>query len=196
MDEKPILFSAEMMRAIISGKKRQTRRVVKPGSWNHVPKRNFGYEWTRGQAHSFSLPSPYGYAGQTLWCREAAYIAPVNFNDGVGCNCEDYEGKPRLVDWAATMDQYSVDIAEEYGVKKSPSIFMPKWACRLRLRIESVSLQLLNRISIADIVDEGIESGDRVEFINLWGSINSKKGYKFHENPLVWVVKFDVKPQG
>lgn len=71
-----------------------------------------------------------------LWVREAAYIAPPNFGD-VRDRWErlDEQGRRRIVGYVANMDADSIDIAERYGVKRTPAIQMPRWASRFRLRV-------------------------------------------------------------
>ena len=81
--EKPILFNAEMVRAILDGRKSQTRRVVKPQPVNEKPEVEWGWAWrkspttwfsgtTEDQVRRFGLPQhcPYGQPGDRLWVRE------------------------------------------------------------------------------------------------------------------------------
>jgi hypothetical protein len=91
----------------------------------------------------------------------------------------------------------------------SPSIFMPKWASRIKLEILNVQVSRLNLLSQQDIIQEGVTISideweekwyDRAKdqglniylasFIDLWDGINAKRGFAFDTNPWVWVVRF------
>ena len=99
---------------------------------------------------------PYGAAGDDLWVRESAYIAPPDFGDADLCNRIDDEGRPCAVDYAASMDADAVRCADDYGVKLTPSIHMPRWASRITLRVTSVRVERLHAITAEDILDEGV----------------------------------------
>jgi len=169
--EKPIIFNAEMIRSIMGGRKTQTRRIKK------------------------SEKSPYGASGDQLWVREAAYISQPNFCDKLSATHIDPHGSCRMVGHVASMDEDSIRCAEEYGVKKSPSIFMPRWASRIQLSIVGVKTQELQAISEDDACAEGItrRAGPYIlDFANLWDEINGKAGKRWCDNPEVWVIEFGV----
>lgn len=211
--ERPILFSGEMVRAILAGRKTQTRRIVKPqpvaplrfsidrpavgGSVAY-----FAYVDAGGVHHNeLSAECRYGQPGDRLWVREAAYIAPPNFGDDRDCNLTDYEGRPRVASWAATMDSDSVRCATDYGVKCTPSIHVPRWASRITLEVVAVRVERVQDISRDDVQAEGVESkawdsGLRKDaFSALWDSINGKRA-PWASNPWVWVVEFKRVPHG
>ena len=124
-NEKPILFSAPMVRAILSGQKTQTRRVIKP-----QPTVDADYEWIHWKdLHcsaywSLSVNAPY-QPGDRLWVRETTIIAPPNFATPDETCIPDNDGYLRYIQYLATHP--NTDAAEDYGLKKTPSIFMPKW---------------------------------------------------------------------
>lgn len=198
--ERPILFSSEMVRAILDGRKTQTRRVMRPqieadevydtgksfftpdgmtsirGAYKGRP----DCEWFR--------KFPYGKARDTLWVRETWKPSP-------GGNVF-YRADP-----AFGLDSY------EKGWK--PSIYMPRWASRITLKVTGVRVERVQSIGQADAKKEGVKpltlsdggwvpvsGSDYVGgFRRLWDSINAKRGHSWDSNPWVWVVEFkQVQP--
>jgi hypothetical protein len=145
--ERPILFSALMVKAILGNRKTQTRRLVKT---NEPLIRNTatvaGYaRWTNLQGEP--RPCPYGEPGDRLWVRES-YRVPKTWD----------EFKPSELHPNVPVE-YEV---EKHGVhaalgKCRPGIFMPRWASRITLEIEEVRVEPLRRISKSDAEAEGIE---------------------------------------
>lgn len=208
--ERPILFSAPMVRAILDGQKTMTRRVVNPQPdehhWSNSPGYAFSartYETTEGLSARFQhhlngvgeeplwVRSPYGKTGDRLWVRETLY------------ECVDNNDIPRF---AADGPPPTTD---RRHYKKRPSIFMPRSACRINLEITSVKVERLNQINNKDILREGIRSescnicphtgGSGCDscfsiikpFRELWNSINGKTaGKSWDDNPYVWAVAF------
>lgn len=207
MKEHPILFSGPMVRAILEGRKTQTRRVIKPQPIVHAD-----YMRWRGKEawNIFSLEllkkslieyCPYGQPGDGLWVRESAYIASPDFG-GPGPYVIDNEGRRRTVGYTASMDDEGVRCALDYGVMKSPSIHMPRWASRITLEVVNIRAEKVQDISEADAIAEGWEKRPDIThnlqvheeaardwFMDLWDSINGKK-YPWSSNPWVWVVEF------
>lgn len=192
---KPILFNSDMVRALLDGRKTQTRRVVKP-----QPTRNSGTEyWAWGgdpEAESLDIAdiknmivkaSPYN--ADYLWVRETFARSGVDFDE-----------QPFEVEGPV----YRTD-AVNPNPKWIPSIHMPRWASRLTLKITDIRVERLQYISEADAKAEGAKRGTlkiedqllvgqgshRVGFANLWQSINGKT-YPWDSNPWVWVVEFEV----
>jgi hypothetical protein len=198
MKGRPILFSAPMVRAILNGTKRQTRRVVKEpdnGSTTTVEPND---EWPLYYCDEIGTwherPCPYGQAGDRLWVRETfAYdvseMQPCDVNGNPTC-CEAFR-------YRATCDV-------EEG-PWSPSIHMPRRASRIDLEITDIRAERLQSIPDGDIHEEGVncpigylDYEDTTEvarnfFRELWVSINGAGSWK--ANPWVWVVCFKrVKP--
>lgn len=171
--ERPILFSGLMVRAILRGRKTQTRRVVK-----RQPDRHLFHleclasgEW---RDEEISLGKcPYGQPGDRLWVRETF------------ANLGDYG------------ISYRAD-SDAFGDTWTPSIFMPRSLSRITLEISAVRVERIDSITDSDAVAEGIAlrgttrfCGEaRIEFKNLWDLINAKRGFGWNANPWVWVIEF------
>lgn len=172
MRERPILFSAPMVRAILEGRKTQTRRALKSAAWPYVDK--------------MIETNPYGQPGDRLWVREAWNWCYAAAKDASGKGAEDRE----LIDYAAD-GHPSV-----FGFKWRPSIHMPRWASCILLEVTAVRVERLQDIAPPDCAAEGIFSSDIVMtdelylhgYRSLWESINGPGSWA--ANPWVWVVEF------
>ena len=119
---------------------------------------------------------PPAYPGQTLWVRETWWASDP----------EVKARRPGCVMYRAT--------SECEMPKWRPSIFMPKWASRIKLAVKDVRAERVREISIDDAFSEGcraINDRERGEFRKLWNSINDKRGFGWDTNPWVWVVEFE-----
>ena len=235
MKERPILFNTEMVQAILSGRKTQTRR-----QFTDKQLKIFDAAIKLGEVRDFISADevdlcdlkyiegfcPFGQVGDVLWVRET--ISVLGASAGSEWSTEsgfDFEEGCALVKYLANGEEKSFnDLCErddgvDEGVqavrmskKKSvPSIHMPRWACRLRLKITDVRVERLNDVGEEDAKAEGVEyfggmtcnpyrnylkgkdgqmhaSCARRSFQTLWNSI-----YKnWDKNPWVWVVEFEV----
>lgn len=191
---RPILFSGPMVRALLEGRKTQTRRIMK------TPPDTFE------DAASILSACPYGKSGERLWVREShAIYTDAHARD------KGYEVILYRADAAAYWNMHPLDHIEaefnplrdtcDYEPKWTPSIHMPRWASRLTLEITGVRVERLNVISSADAEDEGVtlfgednRIGDetlyQAGFRKLWESINGEGSWA--ANPWVWVVEFKV----
>ena len=175
--DQPIIFSVDMVKAILDGRKTMTRRVIKP-----QPVTSDGMIaksvpiWL--YPSEFVQYCPYGQVGDRLWVRETYYP------------CIDAEQEIRG-DCVYKASEHAHLVAE--GEWK-PSIFMPRWASRITLEITAVRVERLQEIKQTDVDREGISSINIInaipKFRELWDSINGKK-YPWSSNPWVWVIKFD-----
>ena len=191
MKEHPILFSTEMVIAILEGRKTQTRRVVKP-----QPDKHSGHAY-RVDTDRYLTPSfldeipdpacffvecPYGLPGDRLWVRETWANAPRGFI---------YKADFWPVPWADSV--IDIPTGQTIPLIWKPSIHMPRIASRILLEVVSVWVEQVQDISEGDIIAEGCPS-DYLLGINwfrpLWDSINEKRGYGWNINPYVWVVEF------
>lgn len=166
MKERPILFSGPMVRAILEGRKTQTRRIVKPQPPTRYTKLFYDPAWfwspttsgTGGEQQDLRLipKSPYGVPGDRLWVKETFWMHsdPEAFGPDVG-NVIDSSGRRRIVGYAASMDADSERCANDYGAKKRPSIHMPRWASRITLEVKRVRVERLQDISAENAIDEG-----------------------------------------
>ncbi len=218
--ERPILFSAPMVRAILAGIKSQTRRIVKPQPyvdgmgnfcWNGS---NFGQDFKgpRVQAIASPVPSsktkrvhcPYGRPGDVLWVREAHWWYEDSHDPVTG-----YFPPPLTIEDV----EYRADGNSDRRCWRSP-IHMPRWASRIDLRITDVRVERLQDISPDDAKAEAApcyvcgnpmtglgdddcycfrRRPDATDFRNAWEFINGPGSWD--ANPWVWVVEFErIKP--
>ena len=200
MRERPILFSAPMVRAILDGSKTQTRRIVTPqGSEMQrevMPDgRTIGWRTNVRHAHGWTTVNicPYGAPGDRLWIKEAFRVCFV----GACCFGEYAAGGERL-----HSDGFDTEQAARFlrkGSAWSPAIHMPRWASRLTLDVAGVRVERLQEITADDAVREGINPSEVPgvgsdhalvdAFQKLWDSINGKHS-PWSSNPWVWVVSF------
>jgi len=206
MKERPILFSGEMVRAILDGRKTMTRRVIKPQppiSWDvcepveHTSGVFCFYRSSDTDFHGYKK-CPYGQHGDRLWVKETwSQFAPrPKPGDGVPENaCIDYRA-----DYSASALRRGLDSDGDPYKPPSwrPLIHMPRWASRINLEVVSVRVERVQDISEDDARAEGISNplGSLALniFPSLWDSINLKRGYGWDTNPWVWVIEFKRLP--
>lgn len=209
MTDKPIIFSAPMVRALLESRKTMTRRVLWP-----QPRQTDAGEWyvaTRAGFQYLSDPLlclPYA-PGDRLWVREACATR--------GCGPEKPD-VPYPVAYAADDPEWSAikaDAREAGGWKIRSPIHMPRWASRLTLTVTEVRVQRLHDISEADAISEGLiqrplapeyarmrgcdwtyEGETRVgspvsAFAALWNSLHGPDAWD--ANPWVWAISFTVQ---
>lgn len=170
MAEKPILFSAPMIRALLSGTKTQTRRVLKPQPVQSGDRLSIEYSGMRhGGPIDFMLDimAKYGTrirAGDELWVRETFALVGTVDPGWLLYRASGYEDECRRHGFE--------NPPPETEVKWKPSIFMPRWASRITLKVTAVKVEKLGAISVADARAEGVSSVE--EFVELWKTINGK----------------------
>lgn len=173
MKERPILFSGPMVRALLDGRKRQTRRILKLRPGFDLEERDDGRLWPWAEhperCDDVWMPCPYGQPGDRLWVRESgamhALLAPEDplqpmlFRHDVPTteNLGDYWVQRTRAPGAS----YSTECTREQflrhtSAKVVPSIHMPRWASRISLEIISVRVERLQDISEADAIAEGV----------------------------------------
>lgn len=189
MADRPILFSGEMVQAILDGRKTQIRRVVTRGTVGRMMRGN-----QRLWPYLIDEPvaCPYGKPGDLLWVRETW--------QGINMNGQWWHEVPReerpLHNWSYTNPV--VPAMKAIPPRWMPSIHMPKDVCRIFLEVKSVRVERLQDICIADVLKEGIKPvHDGYGFVDdmaifhefelLWDSINAKRGFGWWDNPWVWV---------
>lgn len=199
MKERPILFSAPMVRAILDGRKTQTRRVVKIPS---TPKLYSESDWMIDCVPIGKCP--YGQLGDRLWVREA-FMYLDNRDGG------------RKVHYCAGGDDMQITAGKDDdwrgSTKWKPSIHMRREYSRITLEVVDVRVERLQEISYEDAIAEGVsdmtallhdewqpsngESGDDCArrlrwpqplYQQLWDSIHGPSAWD--TNPWVWVVEF------
>lgn len=158
MKERPILFSSEMVRAILEGRKTQTRRIVKNCHLMEFDSRDphYGPYWLPyADEDQGKVECPYGKVGDRLWVREAFRYW---FQEDGMWDCIDFLAggppmKPEILDFDAGM-RFSDHCAADS--KWRPSIHMPRWASRLTLEVTDIRVERLQYISEEDAKAEGI----------------------------------------
>lgn len=213
---KPMLFSGEMVRALLDGRKTQTRRIVKG---EHLGCLNAGLG-------ANNETCPYGAPGNLLWVRETWSDVNLQGVPGIAYRADndvrDLMEVPSLLDQDGAFNYddervkpfsfaaWSEDLLSGVEGRWRPSIHMPRWASRLTLEIAGVRVERLQDISETDAIAEGIEPAGRllpnhpntyltpdgnfarptVAFQRLWQSINGPDSWG--ANPWVWVIEFTV----
>ena len=178
---KPIIFNGEMVRAILDGRKTQTRRIVKSILGVNAEGAYFDKETDRWYFQNWDKPNPvdpcigkcpYGKVGDILWVRETWAMS--------GLNRVEYKAFP-----ADGKDFRAVS-------KWKPSIHMPKWASRITLEITDVRVERVQEISEMNSLREGTMptnfASARGNFALLWNSIHGKDAWD--RNDWAWVVTF------
>ena len=195
MRERPILFSGSMVRAILEGRKTQTRRVYKPRNGFPRPDGEILPDGTGSQWTEWGT-SPYGAPGDRLYVREAHAIVPATaYAQSPGV---DYRRSPDGYEWAVYREGWTRCRPGRWR----PSIHMPRWASRILLEVTEVRVERVQEISEEDAQAEGIPERSpvpgpgaqvgyaRAAFRELWDSINADRGHGWDANPWVWVVTF------
>jgi len=207
-----------MVRAILAGRKTQTRRIVKWGSahmhgcspmccgadgYDTVTDRTIiRVAWTPKTLAM--LVNPYGQPGDRLWVREnwQAWDRISHEYDEAEPWDKDRRGGLTFAQYYAEHGRphkvtYEAD--PEYSGPWNPSIHMPRWASRITLEITGVRVERLQEISGDDAIQEGIgpaqddtatdeDVANRTAYAGLWEQINGPGSW--NANPLVWVVEF------
>jgi len=224
---KPILFSTPMVKAILDGTKIMTRRVVKPQPDNDDPSIHYvdreGYLTVPGNESEIWYQMENGDNSKSkinrddiLWVRETwCKLWKLDDNEQIIEGTEKYyyraDGEnPTPFNHFHNGEKYEL---ERDCPKWKPSIFMPKEAARIFLKVKYVRLEKLSQITETDAKKEGITDGgclncgnssypnpcgcnnpepDYVDtFYWLWNSLNEKRGYGTIVDPWVWVYEFE-----
>lgn len=163
--ERPILFSGPMIRALLDGSKRQTRRVVKGtngiigplGGLGFPDKSLRGITEFRGGQPLYDM-CPYGVVGDRLWVRETWYDNIMNRAEHPTEPFDEVRRCPGEVYYRAD-GEFARQFPEDYeDAIWRPSIFMPRWASRLTLTITDVRVERLQEISADDAMAEGLKA--------------------------------------
>ena len=202
--ERGMIFNAEMVRAILDGRKTQTRRPIKwkQTRFTEIGEREDGskWPWSEDAEHAFDFwhPCPFGSVGDRIWVRET-FQGPLFDFDLMDSYCKEstpFEKSEFCVykaDGVPAPEFYDAD--DELHSCWRPSIHMPRWASRILLEITDVRVERLKSISDRDALREGcsaadMKCGDCVAdvFARLWASIYGSDSW--NANPWVWVIEF------
>jgi len=199
MKESPILFTTEMVQAILAGRKTQTRRIVKPQpgegglvSWSQIPEyappKWAGYKLNSEKEEFWKCR--YGYKGDLLWVKETYCLPKAEFPNAEVIYKADQKW-PDLLKWKS-------------------SYYMPKRFARIWLRVKDIRVERVQDITAADAIAEGLErsygayttyyrdyisneshpfDNPVLSYMSLWLKINGRD--KWDANPWVWVIEFE-----
>ncbi|HAU5716199.1 hypothetical protein ABNU44_14050 [Serratia marcescens] len=209
MKERPVIFNGEMVRAILDGRKTQTRRVVSDRHLHLIDVASqvgecypleSGIDHANSQSY-YREHCPFGQVGDRLWVRETFaghYLDDDQIQDIKDGRCK-----------AKCLCEYRADYGDDAECADgwTPSIHMPRWASRITLEITAVRVERLNDISQEDAQVEGMELTGWVpsysnpdnagfdetftpydNFAMLWQSIYGEESWS--ANPWVWVIEF------
>jgi len=186
MKERPILFSASMVRAILEGRKTQTRRIVKPQpdcdltSIGGFPGQHPTVLAVRNGM--YKIPCKQGKVGDCLWVREMWRVAS---------NWDSHA--PRSLPGCLDV-RYLADEDPDLSGRNRPSIYMPRWASRITLKVTEIRVERVQDITRGVCMEEGcpfanMTTNDPVGwYSDLWDSINGPGSWEV--NPWVWVISF------
>ena len=223
MSERPIIFSGPMVRAILEGRKTQTRRVFS----------GKGYAWWQAcgaeiDCHGLPVgeddmgdpcdgPRPYGVPGDTLYVKEkfacsdvCGHTAKLAYDADARCGHKTggvFVPHGRILEasgygWWASQPKACADTygLKGYGGKWRSSRFMPRWASRIDLKVTGIRVERVRAITEEDCIAEGVagelDFTPQMKYAELWNSINAKRGYSWESNPWVWVVEFEWQAGG
>ncbi len=198
MKDHPILFKSEMIKAILDGRKTQTRRVIKP-----QPCRPGIGTPPEQWPEKYPELCPYGVPGDRLLIKESYRITDVSpkgwalfdyIADGKRGGCQ--LAPAEFAKWKARKKPYAVTSGR----------FMYRSLVRLKPPVTNVRVERVQEINWKDCVAEGVRLDSicgphtrlsragayKIGFHNLWETINKKRGYGWDQNPYVWVVEFKL----
>ncbi|MCU8627710.1 hypothetical protein OE188_11235 [Klebsiella pneumoniae] len=196
ISERGMIFNAEMVRALLDGRKTQTRRPIKwkQTRFTEIGEREDGSKWPWSEdaehACDFWHPCPFGAVGDRIWVREAFRV----HSRATDVATLVYKASERN-SWTEQTRRVPVAVCNKPATpeKWTPSLHMPRWASRILLEITGVRVERLRSMSQDDARAEGViaasgpmEAG--LAFRELWDSIYGEESWK--ANPWVWVIEF------
>lgn len=240
MSYRPILFNTEMVKAILNNRKHSTRRIIKPQPPIDCHSNFIGAEWRNeppsyydtgdnnwackycgygiGPGGKSIFHSPY-QVGDILWVRETFAIGCISYGE---------EPDGTAVPYISQCTGENDIIPKEYAIRHNigaedviwkPSIFMPRTAARIFLKVTNVKVQRVQDMTAHEAMQEGVwgilmdnknplykktyERGKYDEktqawyagaidaFATLWDSLYKSKGYGWGANPWVWAIEFE-----
>jgi hypothetical protein len=210
MKERPILFAAPMIRAILDGRKSQIRRIMKPQPVGPVfiatdpktPRYCLPYNETLTMG-GLAMRCPYGQPGDRLWVRETCRAEELPSGlDGVRYLADDcfipIENTEAASDAWLSLAAYGQRLSGHHKCRTVPAIHMPRWASRITLEITGIRMDRWQDISESDALAEGIDpkfppdeqvaNAAMMRYADIWESINGPGSWA--ANPWVWVVEF------
>jgi hypothetical protein len=182
--ERPIIFSAPMILALLAGKKFQTRRIVKPQpiieagasidgqpAWTWTIPRTESYSFwavSKSSPKTITKYCPYGQPGDRLWVKETLIRKTSAYQPGGGiayaANGHYVMGGPTSIDTGEHPSGFRHIQGGRWTWKRPTlsSMYMPRWASRLTLEITDVRVERVQDITEADATAEGFSGNDNV----------------------------------
>lgn len=221
--DRPILFNTEMVKAILDGRKTMTRRIIKTSVKNDF--QGFVFDSTDnskvgkcmfGKGCSCEYIKPLYQAGDILWVRETFYQYGEWFDipqtDEYGDIIEKRSFIPQNANehpiyFADTLPS-GIKVLKGYksgrGYYKRPSLFMPREAARIFLKVTNIKAERLQDITEDGAKEEGFQVGDKPfggnssqtltakqSFMWTWKMLYDKGDYPWVLNPWIWVISFE-----
>lgn len=204
MLERGMIFNAEMVRAILDGRKTQTRRPVRfPVLDKNLGCELAGTELAGELSAGNYLNSAFGKPGDRIWVRETFRV----HSRATDVATLVYKASVRN-SWTEQTHRVPVSVCNKPATpeKWTPSLHMPRWASRILLEITGVRVERLNAISEENAASEGVaqfrggfwkhyqpgwtqhQLSARGSFVTLWKSIYDEESWQ--SNPRVWVIEF------
>lgn len=199
-----ILFNTDMVKAILAGRKTQTRRVIQ------LPTENMKIE---GIGRSLTTNEIYAHFIDTKNISNETIKSKYNLGDilyiretFMDCNCKECElckntdGVIYKADYLKDGSHPILYTCHEEEVRFRPSIHMPKKYARLFIKITKIKVEYLKDIDDDDISKEGFNNFETMSkgvwFKNIWDSTTKNKAYKWEAKPFVFVYEFEVLNYG
>jgi len=216
MKERPILFSDQRVRALLSGQQRQTRRIMKsqlfgPGQDNHEGCYGIDVLSNHLQGNkvlgmeNLSYHCPYGQPGDRLWVRETwrGPVVPAAEMTRYQQSSQAFKAR-EYCQYRADSSIYDDNEQEEHSGWQA-GIHMPRWASRIDLIVTGVRVEKIQEISDWDVLAEGVQVDSH--FLNSFftqhsEAVSPKDAYRkqwalqygdtsWEVNPWVWVIEFE-----
>ena len=203
--ERPIIFDAESVRAILDGSKSQTRRVVKRTDAGRVKAPGTARNWHLDDPDAVKA-CPYGVPGERLWVRETwGAVSPDEHVRPLRECAIEYRadsGASHPGGWDNAPD-------DAEALRWRSPIHMPRWASRLTLEITEVRVRRIQEITDEEAIAEGVDDWapldgarltelardvPRAQFHMRWDFLNARRGYSWDSNPWVWAITFTRLP--
>ncbi|WP_375458917.1 hypothetical protein [uncultured Enterovirga sp.] len=199
MTDRPIIFSAPMVRALLDGRKTQTRRLIRTtghanifdGTWTD------GYVLDPGNADWRARFIPYAVYDR-LWVREAHYLTDDGHEDFAIFAADENDVREHLAEIDSLPANFTAELRARHR-RLRPSIHMPRWASRLTLHVTDIRVQRLQEISREDVIAEGVSEWEGMSIANvvagwhqpfavLWDSLHGSGAW----NADPWVVAISL----
>lgn len=219
MKETPILYSTDMIKAYLLGKKIMTRRVIKPQPERGVickcpgdDKSFANFEMYQDAHKTGWIPigktflCPYGKIGDELWVRETWAISSFSANFAKESQLQvaykagvkdigHPEGMTHDLEWRTVDYETWRKYTQQKYYSWHSGRFMPRFASRITQTITEIRIERVNDISYTDCANEGFGSHSELvpakeQFIKKWDELNAKRGYPFNSGCWVWVISY------